>query len=106
MINCCSIAVRPHERDRQQASESGERIRSAVGGRDEAACTDAGRAVLALTEAVNRWHPLPPSPWGRGGRIVNADEKKTMSSLQAIADRVEVEALRGGCTRPGRGEAA
>jgi hypothetical protein len=106
MINCCSICVRPHERDRQQASESGEPIRPAAGGRDEAACTDAERAVLALTEAVHRWHPLPPSPWGRGGRIVNADEKKTMSSLQAIADRVEVEALRGGFTRPGRGEAA
>jgi hypothetical protein len=106
MINCCSISVRPRERDRQQASEISERIRPAAGGRDETACTDGERAALALTEAVIRWHPLPPSPWGRGGRIVNADEKKTMSSLQAVADRVEVEALRSGFTHPGRGEAA
>jgi alkylhydroperoxidase family enzyme len=54
MINCCSILAYPHERDREQAGGSEERIRAVAGGRDTPFCTEAERAVLALTETVAR----------------------------------------------------
>jgi alkylhydroperoxidase family enzyme len=54
MINCCSILAYPHERDRNKAGESDERIRAVAGGRDAPFRADAERAALAVTEAVTR----------------------------------------------------
>jgi alkylhydroperoxidase family enzyme len=54
MINCCSICVHPHERDREEAGESEELIRPVAGGRDAPFRTDTERAALAPTEAFTR----------------------------------------------------
>jgi alkylhydroperoxidase family enzyme len=53
MISCCSIVVRPYERDRM-TGESDERILAVAGGRGAPFCTDAERAALALTTAFAR----------------------------------------------------
>lgn len=65
MINCCSIFIRPHERDRK-AGESDEPILAVAGGRVRF-CTDAERAALALTKAFDRLSERadqPPYPDG------------------------------------------
>jgi len=53
VISCCSICVRPNERDRN-AGKNDERIRAVAGGRGALSCTDAERATLALTNAFTR----------------------------------------------------
>lgn len=50
MINCCSILIRPYERDRQ-ACEADKRFPALADGRGAPFCTDAERAALALTKA-------------------------------------------------------
>jgi len=53
VISCCSICVRPNERDRN-AGKRDERMRTVAGGRDALFCTDAECATLALTRAFTR----------------------------------------------------
>ena len=53
-INRCSVCVRMHSRQLQQAGEPAERILAVAAWRDAPCFTAAERAVLALTEAVTR----------------------------------------------------
>ena len=53
MIGCCSLSIRPRERDRR-AAQSDEPMLAVVSGRDAPLCTDAERAALALTKAFAR----------------------------------------------------
>ena len=53
MINCCSIGVRPDERDRK-AGNRDELIRAVTGRRDALFRADAERAALVLTQAFTR----------------------------------------------------
>jgi len=71
MINCCSIRIRPRERNRG-AGESDERIPAVAGGRQAPFCTDAEHAALALTAAKAAIGLGPRAKWGipTAGRAV------------------------------------
>jgi len=79
MISCCSMVIRPRERDRK-AGDSDERILAASGGRGAPFCTDAERAALALTKAFARLSDRADQARPRGPGKLSAEPNRALST--------------------------